>query len=1397
MKRLKDDLYAGPSQFKRPFGSSRADSYGQSQPPGGGGGGGGEGGGVGSGLGGTSQKLTTTDAMTYLKEVKDMFQDQREKYDMFLEVMKDFKAQRTDTVGVIARVKELFKGHNNLIFGFNTFLPKGYEITIDEDEALPPKKTVEFQEAISFVNKIKKRFQNDERVYKAFLDILNMYRKEHKDINEVYDEVATLFGGHPDLLDEFTRFLPDTAHSTPLLQNSFLRFNERSSAAPTLQQMHMEKQRIRRDRIITSHADHNLGVDHPELDDDKTMVKMHKEQRKRTEKDSRDRRNRDQDERDPDHDNNKDFKLQRFVDKRKSARKIEGFGVHANFPSYEDQDTLKNMCNQGFIFCDKVKEKLGSSDDYQAFLKCLNIYSNGIIKRSDLQNLVTDLLGKYSDLMDGFNEFLQRCENIDGFLAGVIGKKSLGNDGHITRSLKVEDKDKEQKRETDGAKEKERYKEKYMYKSIQELDLSTCERCTPSYRLLPDDYPIPLASQRSELGAQVLNDHWVSVTSGSEDYSFKHMRRNQYEENLFRCEDDRFELDMLLESVSSAAKRVEELLNRVNENNVNLETPFHIEDHFTALNLRCIERLYGDHGLDVMDILRKSPTVALPVVLTRLKQKQEEWTRCRSDFNKVWAEIYAKNHYKSLDHRSFYFKQQDSKNLSTKSLVAEIKELKDTKQKEDDFLLSIAAGHRQLVVPHLEFEYSDISIHEDLYKLVQYSCEEVCSTKEQVNKVMRLWTTFLEPMLGVPSRPHDIEDTEDVGKSKRRSINCTASSIGESDESPGDDAAIMDSKQPGSDENKNTLPELAKFCGTIANGNLAKENNYLGINLVGRDDTICNTLWPDKELKNTDVTHKLSGLNTQVASGKQIADSNPSFATGPEFSHVKTSLEVTSGCDATPSRLGHTVIQDDHVSRANAGVVPSSEGGDSAKLVLLPNGMVTEGTNLNRRHEASARPSKIEKEEGELSPNGDFEEDNFVAFGQSVELAMAKEKQIRQYQAGNVEENICQNAGGENDADADDEDSENVSEAGEDVSGSESGGDECSRDEHDEEEDVEPDEADGKAESEGEAEGMVGGHVSGGDGMLPLSERFLLSVKPLTRHVPEAFLDKERKDSRVFYGNDNFYVLFRLHQILYERILSAKLNSTGAEMKWKISNDASSPDLYSRFMNALYNLLDGSADNAKFEDECRAIIGNQSYVLFTLDKLIYKLVKQLQTVVADEVDNKLLQLYEYEKSRKPGKSIDSVYYKNARVLLHEENIYRLACYSATSWLSIQLMDSVSQKPEVFAVSMDPNFAAYLHNDYLSFFPGKKEPHGIMLRRNKQTYAGLDECSAIYMAMEGIHAVHGLECKIACNSSKISYVLDTEDFFFRPRRNRINTSRGTSSSRDEARVQRFHRFLLSA
>lgn len=69
---------------------------------------------------------------------------------------------------------------------------------------------------------------------------------------------------------------------------------------------------------------------------------MSKDQRKRGEKENRDRRNRDLDDREVEQDNNRDFNLQRFPDKRKSAvKKVEGFGGNSNFASHDDKENLK------------------------------------------------------------------------------------------------------------------------------------------------------------------------------------------------------------------------------------------------------------------------------------------------------------------------------------------------------------------------------------------------------------------------------------------------------------------------------------------------------------------------------------------------------------------------------------------------------------------------------------------------------------------------------------------------------------------------------------------------------------------------------------------------------------------------------------------------------------------------------------------------------------------------------------------------------------------------------------------------------------------------------------------------------------------------------------------------
>ncbi|KAL9686512.1 hypothetical protein QQ045_023972 [Rhodiola kirilowii] len=92
----------------------------------------------------------------------------------------------------------------------------------------------------------------------------------------------------------------------------------------------------------------------------------------------------------------------------------------------------------------------------------------------------------------------------------------------------------------------------------------------------------------------------------------------------------------------------------------------------------------------------------------------------------------------------------------------------------------------------------------------------------------------------------------------------------------------------------------------------------------------------------------------------------------------------------------------------------------------LENGANTDGTKSNRYRKASGGLSKAEKEEGELSPTRDYDDD-----APPSPVSPVEDLDIRspQYEVG---ETICsQDVVDDNDADADDEDIENASVAGE------------------------------------------------------------------------------------------------------------------------------------------------------------------------------------------------------------------------------------------------------------------------------------------------------------------------------------------------------------------------------
>mmetsp|Transcript_30010 Transcript_30010/g.84673 ORF Transcript_30010/g.84673 Transcript_30010/m.84673 type:complete len:1227 (-) Transcript_30010:31-3711(-) len=714
-----------------------------------GGGGGGKRAATGGGTS-TGQGLTTTDALTYLKEVKERFANQREVYEQFLEVMKEFKAQTLDTHGVTIKVKQLFKGHPELVMGFNMFLPAGYKMEHPhQGPATAPQKTtvqkprpavakdpqrwkdsgasaagskkrpaeekkaqgkpapqekqedknkqpVEFDQAINYVNKIKKRFSGDERVYKAFLEILNQYRKGQQSIGQVYERVSILFQDQRDLLEEFTYFLPDTTQQKPAARPGAAAQRPTNRPVPKTRPPAGPSGRAPTPALPAE--DGALAGGRPGT---------------------------------------------RQATRNRQTGSEEGTGGRGN--------TLGNGLGRGvqsapkaclakeLRFFGRMKMKLRNRDVHSDLLRCMAMFSNDLISKQELEALASGILTHHPDLLQGFFDFVDNASHMDfGYEEGKDPK----------RDETLTPKEKATLRECSR-------REKYMTMPISELDLNNMEHCSTSYRHLPPDYPKLNISGRSALQRSVLNDHWVSVVTGSEDYSFKFMRKNQYEDSLFRCEDERYELDMVIQSNLSALRALTKIAERLEAMpQAERETASLQPGELKALQRRAIERLYGDPAPQVLELLDTYPAGCVETILARLLQKNEEFERVKADMQMHWQKQYDANYINSLDHRSFYFKQSDRKHLSVKALVTDMKELAGARASAVESLNTIPPGVQSYLQsltqpPDMELKYSDSATHGECYRLL------LCATSAYLGpvargRVMDFWHMFIEPLLGCP-----------------------------------------------------------------------------------------------------------------------------------------------------------------------------------------------------------------------------------------------------------------------------------------------------------------------------------------------------------------------------------------------------------------------------------------------------------------------------------------------------------------------------------------------------------------------------------------------------------------------------------------------------------------------
>ncbi|KAJ3492184.1 hypothetical protein NLJ89_g11268 [Agrocybe chaxingu] len=533
----------------------------------------------------------------------------------------------------------------------------------------------EFNHAIQYLNKIKARYADDQVTYKRFLDILQTYQKEqrHSQDSQVYVSVQVLFKDAPDLLAEFRDFLPDAVpggvSGPPMMpQPGPGVWGQGEPSPPNVAKKPVQTNKRSRKRVPEKEAT-PVPLPKPVTSRQAKKVKHHHNQ------------------------DNESASFSPYVVPHSPPQNHayppsqmpppphpHAAHVHLGHHDYQTRDPSAGK----LLFFDRAKKSLENRELYEEFLKLLNLFSKDIIDVATLIDRSRAFLGE-GDLMAEFKDLMGWDER-DKLEKGPPGSIRTGPP-EMPFALPVDD--------GEG----------------------------PSYRRLPPSEVDLACSGRDELCRSVLNDEWVShPTWASEESGFVSHKKTVFEEALHKSEEERHEYHVQLQALTRTIAVLEPINSRIDEMTNEERAGFRLKADFggysPALYHRIIKKIYGrDMGMEVIQALQDCPTVAVPVVLHRLKMRDEEWRRAQREWSRTWKEVDSRNFYKSLDHQGINFKANDKKNITAKHFVADIlavkkQQLKKWERKGVKPFVRGPLGHQ------LEHSFKNTTVLHDSLKMV-------------------------------------------------------------------------------------------------------------------------------------------------------------------------------------------------------------------------------------------------------------------------------------------------------------------------------------------------------------------------------------------------------------------------------------------------------------------------------------------------------------------------------------------------------------------------------------------------------------------------------------------------------------------------------------------------------
>ncbi|VDL80727.1 unnamed protein product [Nippostrongylus brasiliensis] len=630
-------------------------------------------------------RVKVEDALSYLDQVKTQFADQPNVYTQFLDIMKDFKSQAIDTPGVITRVSRLFHGRSALIMGFNTFLPPGFEvqvvgskITITEpsgnkqvilNNPAETERAVEEKQAAADVP------HSSHQQPTSTTPLLN---STSQDINEAISYVNRIKARFANKPIVYKKFL-DILHSYQRTVDQQVRTPQREKAVldavtnlfgdePDL----LEEFRHFLPGVYGIRGSSDVLWESESKEEEATGSSGSEEIAVKPEgSDS-----------EPEQEAPKtrsDTIWKREVDRSEAALAA----------------TIEDI-----VYFDKVRCALDKRR-HDTFLRALNLYSANIVSAVELVTMLESVFGSQTHLLDGLRDLLGLEKD---------------NTGASSVAAPIE--------------------QRFPSDLAHQIDYSSCKQLGVSYRSLPDSFKRPICSGRTPLCNEVLNDTWVSFPSwSSEDTTHVSSKKTQYEEFIYRTEDERFELDIIID-VNKYAIESLELVRRHMERMSKADLDkFRLDERLggssPSLMLRAIKRIYGEHASKITDGIKRNPSMTIPKVLDRMRDKEKEWREAQVAMNRIWREQNEKYMMRSLDHQSNALRNSDSKWIKAKALLHHIEVMFDERQQKSE------EGRCEDVGPHLVMLYpEDRSIMHDASNLIiHYVKRQSNIHKEEKNKI--------------------------------------------------------------------------------------------------------------------------------------------------------------------------------------------------------------------------------------------------------------------------------------------------------------------------------------------------------------------------------------------------------------------------------------------------------------------------------------------------------------------------------------------------------------------------------------------------------------------------------------------------------------------------------------